>query len=186
MYQGTKVCRAKELCRCAPWPCDLEIKIPFRSVSPKRMKIFGWYLVWGCIRGQRCVRQKICVDVTFDLDQWPWPQIALYCPPVLWLLISDWRFLVDIWLGYVSGDKGVSCKRIVSMWPLTLTLWPWNRNSLPVCISLPNEDFWLIFGGRMYHGTKVCQAKDVSRSHTCTLNPTLFVLTIAGVATNYR
>jgi hypothetical protein len=70
MYQGTKVCRAKELCRCDlwPWPCDLETKIPFRSVSPKRMKIFGWYLVWGCIRIQRCVRQNICVDVTFDLD----------------------------------------------------------------------------------------------------------------------
>jgi hypothetical protein len=70
MYQETKVCRAKELCRCPLWPwlCDLDTEIPFCSVSPKRMKIFGWYLVWGCIRGQRCVRQKICVYVTFDLD----------------------------------------------------------------------------------------------------------------------
>jgi hypothetical protein len=70
MYQGTKVCRAKELCRCDhwPWPCDLETEIPFCSVSPKRMKIFGWYLVWGCISEQRYVARKNGVDATFDLD----------------------------------------------------------------------------------------------------------------------
>jgi hypothetical protein len=72
MYQGTTVCRVKESCWCELWPwlCDLETEIPFRSVSPKRMRIFifDWYMVWGCIGGQRCVGQKICVDVTFDHD----------------------------------------------------------------------------------------------------------------------
>jgi hypothetical protein len=41
------------------WPVTLKPKFP---------KIFSWYLVWGCIRGQRCVSQKICGDVIFDLD----------------------------------------------------------------------------------------------------------------------
>jgi hypothetical protein len=66
VYQVRKVCRAKDLWRCNlwPWPCDLETEIPFRSVSPKQMKIFSWYLVRGCIRGQRCVAWKIRADVT--------------------------------------------------------------------------------------------------------------------------
>jgi hypothetical protein len=38
MYQGIKVCRAKNSCRAT---FELETEIPFRSVSPKRMKIFG-------------------------------------------------------------------------------------------------------------------------------------------------
>jgi hypothetical protein len=115
MYQGTKVCRAKESCRydLRPWPCDLETEIPFCSVSPKRMKIFGWYLMWGCIRGQRCVTKDLC-----RCDLWPWP--------------SD----LDAKL---------------------------HNNSLPLCIFETNEDFWLIFGGRMYRGDKgVSREKFVS------------------------
>jgi hypothetical protein len=73
------------------------------------MKIFGWDLVWGCIRKQRCVMRKISVDATFDLD----PKL--------------------------------------------------HNNSLPLCIFETNEDFWLIFGGRMYPGTKVCRAKEYCR-----------------------
>jgi hypothetical protein len=177
IYQGTKVCRVKELCRYDlwPWPCDLQTEIPFRSVSPKRMTIFGWYLVWGCIRRQRCVTQKISVYATFDLDPvtltpnciiFPFRSIIpkrltifgwylvwgyirgqrcvvqkncvdaifdldpvtfkLKFPSALYLL-NEWRFLVDIWCEDVSGDKGVSCERLVSMWPLTLTNWPWPK-----------------------------------------------------------
>jgi hypothetical protein len=150
---------------------DFETEICFRSVSPKRMKIFGWYLVWGCIRGQRCVRQKICVDVTldpvtmtsncivfpfrsiipkrlnifgwylvgggqrcvarknrvdvtFDLDSVTFDLDSVTLKPkfpsTLYLL-NEWRFSVDIWCEDVSGDKGVSGKRCVSMCPLTLT-----------------------------------------------------------------
>jgi hypothetical protein len=62
-------------------------------------------LVGGCIRGERCVARKICVDATFDLD----PKL--------------------------------------------------HNSSLPLCIFETNEDFWLIFIGRMYQGTKLCHAK---------------------------
>jgi hypothetical protein len=86
------------------WPLDLdpvtfETEIPFRSVSPKRMKIFGWYLVGGCIRAQRCVARKICVDVTLDLD------LVTLKPKLSSALLNEWRFLVDIWWEDVSGTK---------------------------------------------------------------------------------
>jgi hypothetical protein len=43
-----------------------------------------------------------------------------------------------------------------------------HNNSIPFCIFDTNEDFWLIFGVRMYHGTKVCRAKDLCG---CDLGP---------------
>jgi hypothetical protein len=122
---------------------DLETEIPFRSVSPKQIKIFGWYLVRGCIRGQRCVALKNRVDLSFDLDPVtlkPKFPSALYLP-------SESRFLVDIWCEDVSGDKGVSCKIFVSMWPLTLN---------PNCILFPFRSIipkqlkifgWYLVGG---------------------------------------
>jgi hypothetical protein len=47
-----------------------------------------------------------------------------------------------MWWEDVSGDKCVSRERIVSMRPLTLTLWPWNWNSLPLCIWRFLVDIW--------------------------------------------
>jgi hypothetical protein len=79
--------------------------------------ILGWYLVGGCIIGQRCVAQKNRVDVTFDLDP---VTLKPKLPSAVYLLI-EWRFFVDIWWEDVSGDKGVSLERFVSMRPLTLT-----------------------------------------------------------------
>jgi hypothetical protein len=95
----------------------------FRSIIPKRLKIFGWYLVGGYIRGQRCVARKNCVDATFDIDP---VTFKPNFPSALYLL-NEWRFLVVIWCEDVSGDKGVSGNRFVSMWPLTLTQWPWPQ-----------------------------------------------------------
>jgi hypothetical protein len=119
MYRGIKVCHVEESCRCDiwPWPCDLETGIPFRSVSPNRMKIFGWYLVWGCITGQWFVTRKISVDATFDVD----PKL--------------------------------------------------HNNSLPLCIFETNEDFWLIFGGRMYQWTKMCVTRKNRVDATFDLDP---------------
>jgi hypothetical protein len=204
MYQGTKVCLVKELCRCDlwPWPCDLQTEIifcsvspkrmkilgwyfvwrcirrqrcvtqkisidatvdlnpvtltpnciifPFRSIIPKRLMIFGWYLVWGCIGGQRCVVWKNCVDATFDLDPVTFkPKL----PSALYLL-NKWRFLVDIWCEDVSGDKGVSGERLVLMQLLTLTQWPWPKKLHNISLPLYNSYT------RMYQETKVCHAKD--------------------------
>jgi hypothetical protein len=134
IYQVTKVCRVKESCRCDlwPWPCDLETEIPLRSVSPKRMKIFDWYLVWGCIRAQRCVTRKICVDAAFGLDPVILTQNCIIIP---FRSASSKRMKIFGWYlvgGCIRGQRCVTQK----MRPLTLTLWPSNRNSLPLSISL--------------------------------------------------
>jgi hypothetical protein len=155
MYRGTTVCRAKESCRCDLWPwlCDLETEIPFRSASPKRMKIFGWYMVWGCIRRRRCVRQKICVDVTFDLDPVTMTPNCIIFPflPIR-LKIFGW-YLVG---GCIRGQRYVARKnRVYATFDLETEI-PFHS------FSWTNEDFRLIFGVRMYQGTKVCQAKDLS------------------------
>jgi hypothetical protein len=141
MYQGTKVCRMKNWYRCDlwPWPCDRETEIPFRSVFPKQMNILGWYLVGGCIGGQRCVPRKICIDVIFDLDP---VTVKPKFPSALYLL-NVYRFLVDIWWEDVSGYKGVLHKRLGCMRPLTLILRSLKPKSLPLHISYMNEDFWL-------------------------------------------
>jgi hypothetical protein len=39
---------------------------PFRSIIPKRLMIFSWYLVWGCIGGTKVCRAKEAF--LFDLD----------------------------------------------------------------------------------------------------------------------
>jgi hypothetical protein len=84
------------------------------------MKILGWYLVGGCIRGQRCCTKDLCrCDLWVDLDPVTFkPKF----PSTLYLL-SKWRFWVDIWWEDISGDKGVLPKIFMSMRPLTLTLW---------------------------------------------------------------
>jgi hypothetical protein len=82
---------------------------PFHSIIPEQLKIFGWYLVGGCIRGQRCVPRMICVDATFDLDP---VTLKPKFPSALYLL-SEWLFLVDIWCEDVSGDRCVVQKIIV-------------------------------------------------------------------------
>jgi hypothetical protein len=100
-----------------PCPPSTVHIFPFRSIIPNWLKIFDWYLVGWCIRGQRCVARKNRVDATFDLDPVTLkPKLfsALY-------LLNEWRFLIDISCEDVSGDKDVSCKRFVSMRPLTLT-----------------------------------------------------------------
>jgi hypothetical protein len=116
---------------------------PFRSIIPKQQKIFYWYLVGGCIGRQRCVARKNRVDATFDLD----PVILKLKFPSALYLQNEWRFLVDIWCEDVSGDKGVSRKRFMSMWSLTLT---------PNCIIFPFRSIfpkWLkIFGWYLVGG----------------------------------
>jgi hypothetical protein len=76
---------------------------------------------------QRCVTRKIRVDASFDLDP---VNLIRNC-----IIIPFCSLLVDIWWEGVPGHRGVSHERIVSMRLLTLTLWPWNRNFLPLCIS---------------------------------------------------
>jgi hypothetical protein len=117
------------------------IIFPFRSIIPKRLNIFGWYLVGGCIRGQRCVVRKNCVEATFDLDS------VTLKPNFPSALLNEWRFLVDIWCEDVSGDKGVSGKRFVSMWPLTLTQWPWRQASVTAHEVRALSASWAAFRG---------------------------------------
>jgi hypothetical protein len=77
-------------------------------------------LVGGCIRWWRCVTWKNCVDATFDLDS---VTLKPKFPSALYLLY-EWRFLIDTWCEDVSGYKGVSHERFMSMRPLTFELDP--------------------------------------------------------------
>jgi hypothetical protein len=85
------------------------------------MKIFGWYLVWGCIRGQRCVAQKNRVDATFGLDS---VTLKPKFPSTLYIL-NKWRFLVDIWCEDVWGQRCVRQKICIDVTfdlnPVTMT-----------------------------------------------------------------
>jgi hypothetical protein len=92
-------------------------------------------------------QSKQGMRVTWPVISWNNPSTSLLKWPQFW-----WED--------VSEDKGVD---------VTLTLWPWNRNSLPPCISETNEDFWLIFGGRVYQGTMVCRANVSCRCNLLTL-----------------
>jgi hypothetical protein len=136
---------------------------PFRS---KHLMNFSWYLVGGCIGGQRCVAPKNRVDATFDLypvTLKPKFLSALY-------LLNEWRFLVDIWWKDVSGDKGVSRERkncvdaTFDLYPVTL------KPKFPSALYLLNEwrflvDIWWEDVGRV-----VCRVKD---SCQCDLDPKL-------------
>jgi hypothetical protein len=92
---------------------------PFRSIIPKRLKIFGWYLVWGCIRRERCVAQKICVDAKFDLDP---VTLKPKFPSALYLL-NEWK----IFGCYLVGG----CIRVYIMCQAKdlcrCDLWPWPQ-----------------------------------------------------------
>jgi hypothetical protein len=112
MCQGTKVCRAKDLC----W-CDLDPKlhnISFRSIIPRQLKIFGWYLVRGCVGGQRCVVQKICVDdVTLTQNCIIIPFRSVGETGVQWIgkivsLIFSFRFVM-MFPFYAAYERGGCC-----------------------------------------------------------------------------
>jgi hypothetical protein len=79
--------------------------LPFRSISPKRMKILDWYLQGWCIRGKVC----IVVIWPWPSDLWPWPsdlELEIHFRSVSpeRIQILDWYCRDD-----VLGDKGVSC-----------------------------------------------------------------------------
>jgi hypothetical protein len=76
------------------WGGVAAARIPFCSVSPKRMKILDWYLQGWCIRGQRCVAWCNRGDVTFDLGA---VILNLKFPFTLYLL-NKCRF----WIGICS------------------------------------------------------------------------------------
>jgi hypothetical protein len=102
MYQGIKVCHMKESCQCDLWPwlCDLETEIPFRSGSPKRMKIFGWYLVGGCIG---CANSVLCtVYLSFSSSAYLLPSCCAVrsLSPILLILL---HYVEDIF--YYLKDK---------------------------------------------------------------------------------
>jgi hypothetical protein len=127
------------LCRCDlwPWPCDFETEIPFRSVSPRRMKIFGWYLVGGCIGGQRCVPRNIRVDVTFDLET----KIAVASVSPKRIKICFYWYLVG---GCIRGC--VAWKICVDVtFDLDPVIFKLKLPSTPYITLIMNEDFWLIF-----------------------------------------
>jgi hypothetical protein len=82
------------------------IIFPFRSIIPKWLKIFGWYLVGGCIRGQRCVARKINVDATLTQN----------CIIIPFRSVSSKRMKIFGWYwvgGCIGGQRCVIRKKRV-------------------------------------------------------------------------
>jgi hypothetical protein len=120
------------------------------------MKIFGWYLVGGCMgegEGQRHV------DSTLTL--WPWNSLPLY-------------LLNDFWWEDVSGgQRCVAWKNCVdATFDFDLETKIPFRSVSPKLRFL--VDIWWedvlgdIFGGKMYQETKVCCAEELCR---CDIGP---------------
>jgi hypothetical protein len=162
LFRERKVCRSKDSCRCDLWPwcCDLETEIPFRSISPKRMKIFCWY--WG-----RLFREtKVCrVKDSCRCNHWPWScDLETEIP---FRSISPKRMNIFGWClvgGCIRGAKRCVTRNICvdatfDLDPVTLKP---KFHSTPY--YLLNEWRFLVdIGGRLYQGTKVCRAKDSCR-----------------------
>jgi hypothetical protein len=134
------------------WPWNQD---SFRSASPKRMKIYGWYLVWRCVWGQRCVWQKNCVDVTFNLDSVTMTPNCIIFP---FRSIITKRLKIFGWYlvgGCIRGQRCVTWKnRVDATFDLdSVTLKP-KFPSAPKRMRI--FGWYLVWGGQRCVRQKIC------------------------------